>query len=226
MFAIQQVFPKIFWLWLDLDRIVHFENWIWIVNHIFVIDLDWSDNRQNMDWQSKKMDWQSKKSDWATACLFYFIDSLSYFSRLIFDILVSSRNAIEMITSFYLLLYRLTDFHMNGLLKPEMTNLSTTINPEVHSILQIISELENMLKIQPRTKWTILFCQPEVGKVTSTTWTPQSFKPCWMSLNPGMPSTTMPCFGQVNVFLCNQKGLAFLLPHVKVYPNNNYKLQI
>jgi hypothetical protein len=33
------------WIWIGLS--IHLEKWIWIVNHIFVMDLDWIDNPKN-----------------------------------------------------------------------------------------------------------------------------------------------------------------------------------
>jgi len=33
------------WIWIGFS--IHFENWIWIVNQIFVMDLDWIDNPKN-----------------------------------------------------------------------------------------------------------------------------------------------------------------------------------
>ncbi len=58
-------FSGLDWNWQSNSKLdfrfglsIHFEKWfwIWINNHIFVMDLDWIDN--------------PKKSDWATSCLF------------------------------------------------------------------------------------------------------------------------------------------------------------
>jgi len=35
------------WIWIGLS--IHFEKWIWIVNNIFLMDLDWIDNPKKMD---------------------------------------------------------------------------------------------------------------------------------------------------------------------------------
>jgi len=37
------------WIWIGLS--IHFEDWIWIliVNHIFVMDLDWIGNPKKLD---------------------------------------------------------------------------------------------------------------------------------------------------------------------------------
>ncbi len=50
-----KIFQKLLdydWIWIGSS--IHYEKWIWIFNHIFVMDLDWIDKK--------------KKFDWATAC--------------------------------------------------------------------------------------------------------------------------------------------------------------
>ena len=45
IFAVLYLFSKNSWIGLS----IHFENQIWIVNHIFVMDLDWIDNPKKLD---------------------------------------------------------------------------------------------------------------------------------------------------------------------------------
>ncbi len=53
--AVKHLLPYIFSKKLDCDWIglsIHFEKWIWIwiVNHIYLMDLDWINNPKESDW--------------------------------------------------------------------------------------------------------------------------------------------------------------------------------
>ena len=61
------------WNYFDCDWICiglsnHYKKWISIVNHKFLIDLDWIDNPRKLDWQSEEIGLSNTQHVWQTLC--------------------------------------------------------------------------------------------------------------------------------------------------------------